>query len=306
MYDSYPFEEEIAATIAAVRGGANPNRLQRTYNNEVTTPLCLVAEWGQVDDVRFLVEHGAFIDGVPGHGGNPLVIALIRHRPAVVRALLEMGAHPQGSVSGPEAPYEPALFWPCELFKGQPELDRLLLDFGADPNVRGKNNETPLMRAVLFGDLEIATMLVASGADTELRDDNGFTALASAAHAPHPNDKMLNVARVLLEYGAIVDCQVGRNQFTPLMLCCLQSSAGPFLFPFVELLVEFGADVNARGTQGQTPLLVACRSGYAYVVRLLLAHGADPNARDNEGNNPARFAEKHPSVRAVLTEADGK
>ncbi len=48
----------------------------------------------------------------------------------------------------------------------------------------------------------------------------------------------------------------------------------------VEVLIESGASVEARDSQGCTPLITAVRKNKADVVRVLLARGADVNARD--------------------------
>lgn len=48
----------------------------------------------------------------------------------------------------------------------------------------------------------------------------------------------------------------------------------------VRQLLEAGADVEARGDWGVTPLMEAASRGHAEVARLLLEHGADPLAQD--------------------------
>jgi len=44
----------------------------------------------------------------------------------------------------------------------------------------------------------------------------------------------------------------------------------------VRYLLDQGADINANGCNGQTPLYVACREGRLGVVELLMSRGADP------------------------------
>jgi ankyrin repeat protein len=51
----------------------------------------------------------------------------------------------------------------------------------------------------------------------------------------------------------------------------------------VELLLDAGADVNARHEEGDTALHHAIRMGHFSVARLLLAHGADQTIRNNQG-----------------------
>jgi len=49
----------------------------------------------------------------------------------------------------------------------------------------------------------------------------------------------------------------------------------------VTLLLRYGFDIDARNTQGRTPLLIAIENDDHETVKTLLAHGADPNVRDN-------------------------
>lgn len=51
----------------------------------------------------------------------------------------------------------------------------------------------------------------------------------------------------------------------------------------IEYLLKRGAKVDARDTEGQTPLMVAVKSGDLSVVNGLLAYKANPNLQDNDG-----------------------
>ncbi|HTY23893.1 MAG TPA: ankyrin repeat domain-containing protein, partial [Desulfomonilaceae bacterium] len=54
----------------------------------------------------------------------------------------------------------------------------------------------------------------------------------------------------------------------------------------VKTLVEKGANVNAKGVNGRTPLMCATLEGHPKIVRLLINRGADINARDQNGETP--------------------
>jgi ankyrin repeat protein len=54
----------------------------------------------------------------------------------------------------------------------------------------------------------------------------------------------------------------------------------------VELLLMYGAYVDARSVKGRSPLHSAAKSGYFEMVELLVKYGANVNVRDNNGYSP--------------------
>jgi ankyrin repeat protein len=76
-----------------------------------------------------------------------------------------------------------------------------------------------------------------------------------------------------------------------------------------RLLVEKGADVNAHSKLGRTPLMIASGcDGCSATVKLLLDKGADPNARDKQGNTAmaaASWGDISDSVKLLLAKGAG-
>lgn len=61
--------------------------------------------------------------------------------------------------------------------------------------------------------------------------------------------------------------------------------------PVALLLLKHGANPNvAEGGTGTTPLHDAARTGFLDTVRLLVEHGADPQARDSRNRRPVDLA----------------
>jgi uncharacterized protein len=91
---------------------------------------------------------------------------------------------------------------------------------------------------------------------------------------------MRDIARVrdLLEQGANVNAKDDEHEETPLMLAVKFAGVD-----MVQLLVEAGADVDARDSWGRTALFYAPVSSEAF--RVLLRAGADIRVRDEEGNS---------------------
>jgi ankyrin repeat protein len=107
--------------------------------------------------------------------------------------------------------------------------------------------------------------------------------------------------RLLLETGADVNAK-NELEATALIL----GAASP---EKARMLVEKGADVNARSKLGRTPLMIAAScDGCSPTVKLLLDKGADPKAADKQGNtalNEAAWADNVESVRLLLAKGAG-
>ena len=59
----------------------------------------------------------------------------------------------------------------------------------------------------------------------------------------------------------------------------------------MRILLAWGADVNARGEAGYTPLHEAASHGHSDVVDVLIAAGASKSSATEEGETPATFAQ---------------
>jgi ankyrin repeat protein len=167
-----------------------------------------------------------------------------------------------------------------------------LLQQGANANARDEAGDTALMRAALCADLEMMRVLVESGADVQLRGQDGMPPLLRTTHD-------LDKLRFLLERGARVDdfamlaaAGVPGSQSTLELLLAhggkgragepaytaLMAAAGNGDLDAVKCLLEHGANAKAKTPTGFTALIAAALSGNAKVVVLLLEQGADPNA----------------------------
>lgn len=96
-----------------------------------------------------------------------------------------------------------------------------------------------------------------------------------------------DVARLeqLLADGADPNVRAGVNAWTPLEHAIHKNQEGS-----VRVLLAHHADVNGRGGQGMTPLVMAAGYGYANIVTLLLEAGADPRLRAGNGVDPLTAA----------------
>lgn len=75
------------------------------------------------------------------------------------------------------------------------------------------------------------------------------------------------------------------NDCSLLHLACLSADIG-----MVELLLQYGAKINATDSRGRTPLHHCIISRRYAIARLLLMRGGDPNAVDKDSNTPVKYA----------------
>jgi len=172
--------------------------------------------------------------------------------------------------------------------RGNLKLVRLLLEHGAEVNSRRDGEVPALFKAAEGGHANVATELLARGADPNWRSSrNGQTALFVSCIRGHDA-----VARALLDAGANVDVLDKEGRTALLFLASektekLKSGA-------LKMLLEKDADIETRDAIGRTPLLWAATNGNVRLVAALLSgelgKRADISAANNRGRNALHLA----------------
>jgi ankyrin repeat protein len=168
------------------------------------------------------------------------------------------------------------------LYHGMPAL--------ADEIARGRDH-LDVFEAAASGDLERVRQLILG--DRRLVDamaDDGFTPLGLAAFF-----QQRQVVAFLLEAGADPNLASGNAmRVRPLH----SAAAGGPDVEIVRLLLDAGAEVDARQRHGFTALHSAAQNGVLDQVQILLERGADPAALTDEGRSPLSYAEaaRRPAV----------
>jgi ankyrin repeat protein len=157
--------------------------------------------------------------------------------------------------------------------RGRVDIVKLLLDHKADPNVAGRDAGTALMLAAENNQPEIVKLLLDRGADPNRQDHNGWTALLKAAY--QGNAKCIEIlashTKLELDRALLVATLMERKDA-------------------VKVLLDNGAEVDFRASDGRTPLILAAGKGNKGIVELLLKAGADASLTDQSGQTAQAVA----------------
>ncbi len=184
-------------------------------------------------------------------------------------------------------------------------LVELLASKGGDVNARDSDGFTPLLHAVNRNHVPTIEMLAKRGADLELPTTQGIRPLAWAI-----GDGKYYAAKSLIDVGANIDSESGRESVTPLMMVSTQLPAqsrsghvtqGPPPTELAELLIQKGAKVDHKSKDGVTALMVAAGHNNAPLIGLLANAGADATLKSGEGLTALQIAERARNEVAIGT-----
>ena len=142
-----------------------------------------------------------------------------------------------------------------------------------------KYENVRLIDLIKAGKTDLVKKKIESGADVNVKNNNGYTPLFLASEKGYTE-----IVKLLLEYGADVNVKTNYEN-TPLYCASINGHT-----EIVKLLLDRGADVNVKNNNGYTPLLCASSNGHTEIVKLLLEHGADVNVKNNNGGTPLYWA----------------
>ena len=255
------------------------------------SPLHFAAAKGACEAIKLLISKGANLNAKDFQKQTPLHFATENGHLAAMQLLLEAGANPNCIGNGDL--YQAPLHAAVEI--GSQEMVQLLLKHNADINILDFEGKAPIHYALSLKGTAIAQLLIKAGADLNL---NGISDVKSYCEAAisigeeycgvplgwaitADNEEM---TRLILEYSPSVNSwedEESRNGVLPIHVAAENGSLNA-----AKMLIEAGAEVNARTVNGWTPLLYA--SNYIYegrslaMAKILLDAGARLGAKSKK------------------------
>ena len=158
-------------------------------------------------------------------------------------------------------------------------VERLLTAHPQDLDAKGGGHGAPLNAALAGGHLNIAQFLLDHGAVGDTIGFEGQTGLFIASSLGYAD-----IVRSLINHDANLNvrCKDYDMEFHEVWWTPLHAAIYDNHLDMVHLLLEGGADPEARNSEDQTGLFMASSRGHADAVRLLIDGGADLNAKSRD------------------------
>ncbi len=208
---------------------------------------------------------------------SEFVKALRRENGSDIEAQIAAGKDPNFRMPGGKTP----LMVAAKI--GDLDLVRLLLSRGADINAKTGNGGTPLMFSAIRGNANIVRLLIDRGADVNAVAHFNWTALMVASAKGHDE-----IVRMLLNNGANANV-ADVYGWTPLMRAVYENR-----FAAVAVFMENDAvELDAVDETGATALHHAAAEGRLEIAALLLEKGADLQAKNALGLTPVAMARQN-------------
>lgn len=225
---------------------------------------------------QILKEHPEVVDK-PVAGVTPLWRAAETRSLDLVKAVVEAGANVNVYNQMKATP-----LW-AAVAADSVETVKYLISKGAD--VKAFQTDTKMTVLWPVESKEMATLLVEAGLDPQYRNTEGDTAMHQACRHAHRD-----VVEVYLDRGFPIEGRDGYNM-TPFhaaaSTCWVEARQ---VIPVVALLLQRGANMNARGYQGHTIMHECALFNLKEMAEFLLKRGAAPDLKDDEGRTPVETA----------------
>ena len=250
------------------------------------SPLHCSCRSGALAVVKMLVAAGAGVCGTCNCGNTCLIHAAYLGHAETVRYLV--GLHDVKVNHKGDDDWSALL---CAVAQKHADLVKVLIDAGADIETRDKESWTPLMYACKNGSQPIVKMLVEAGAEVRAAQKDGYTSFIFAAGFGHTE-----TVRYLVGLPQIDLSHKDKDGHTSLLAAVERAGAD-----VVEVLLDAGADIEAKLNDGRSPLLKASKCGNLQVVKVLLRAGAGVCVTDNKGATCLMLAAHYGHTEAVRT-----
>ena len=154
-------------------------------------------------------------------------------------------------------------------YNNDAETAKILIDAGADVNIQDDMENNPFLYASAEGYVEILKLTIKAGADPSITNRYGGTALIPASEHGY-----VDVIKELITNTDIDINHINDLGWTALLEAIILNNGDEKQQQTVQLLIDYGADVNIPDHNNVTPLQHARDKGLKEIENILLKAGA--------------------------------
>lgn len=223
----------LIAMESLLKLGANPNLwsnnrfkispFQDSYNRWILEPV-----------MDLLLSYGADINSYRGRFGHGFWVRIDKFSASAVEKYLEKGANPNLPITKDSNNYP----LKSSIYKGDIEKVRLLLKYGADPNLN-----TPITSAISESQPAMVSLLIEHGAIINGKRLIGFTIY---------NKPNMDIIITLLANGVDIN-EITKRGDTALHAAYDRLTINPDMQKYIEYLIDRGADITVKNATGKLP-----------------------------------------------------
>ncbi|KAK6354158.1 hypothetical protein TWF730_008571 [Orbilia blumenaviensis] len=257
--------EETLAEIAAKHGHLHvlKHLLPKPKGEDRISLLCAAAKAGQLLIVEYLLNSHRTQSNSSDkiQYETALIQAAKGGYPEIVRVLLSAGVDPNCKV----AEKRTALHYAAQ--KGHPEVAKILIDYDAKVNSSDSMRNSPLHIAAIHGAVQVAKLLIESKANVNAQNRSGSSPL-------HLSTNHAGMVTLLLNNGAKSNLN-DLGQKSPLIIACMAETrvSSTDRLRVVKMLLDAGSETTASDSMGGTALYYAIQNGQFDIVGLICRRG---------------------------------
>jgi ankyrin repeat protein len=225
-------------------------------------------EENNIENVKVLLNKGVDVNSTDSIGWNPLLLAYHKENLELMELLLDNGADTEIKLK-----QNGFSILADALFNYKDDIVKLLVKKGANVNVKYGNINPILYIRMSNDDLEIFNLFIASGFDLTARGINNETSLMSACSSWRSS---LPIVKKILELHPELLHMKNDDNTNALMYACKSADN----IEIVKFLIDQGIDIHLTNKKNRSALSYAVSSGFFEAVNLLIEKGVDTNIKD--------------------------